>query len=75
VVDWVDDWFVDFSMDMISDVEGSLQPLPNPTPSGSVFEFFTNLINGFVQFMGLFFHNIHIHTIASNHNIILRGII
>jgi hypothetical protein len=55
VVDWVDDWFVDFSIDMISDVEGSLQPLPNPTPSGSVFEFFTNLINGFVQFMGLFF--------------------
>jgi hypothetical protein len=55
VVDWVDDWFVDFSIDMISDVEGSLQPLPNPTPSGSVFDFFTGLINGFVQFMGIFF--------------------
>lgn len=55
IVDWVDDWFVDFSIDMDSDVEGSLQPLPSPTPSGSVFDFFTNLINGFIQFMGIFF--------------------
>jgi hypothetical protein len=55
IVDWVDDWFVDFSIDMISDVEGSLQPLPSPTPSGSVFDFFNNLIAQFLQFMGIFF--------------------
>ena len=55
VTDWVDDWFVDFSMELTTDVAGNLQPLPSPTPSGSVFDFFTGLINGFVQFMGIFF--------------------
>jgi len=55
VTDWVDDWFVDFSIDMISDVEGNLQPLQSPTPSGSVFDFFNNLIAQFLQLMGIFF--------------------
>jgi len=55
IIDWVDDWFVTFTLELTTDVEGELQPLPTPQASGGIFEAFYGMFQNMINFLGWFF--------------------